>query len=126
MGICQIEKIGNFLNKRTSIANEYKNRINGLRFQHIPNYATAHSYMMFFALSEDKENRDKHLLSLRENGIDARTGWLPLHMQPSNPELTKSICPNAKEIYDNSFTLPIYNSMTKEETEYVIEKCNLS
>jgi len=125
MGIRQLEKIENFINKRNSIAEQYKNRIHGLQFQHIPNYANIHSYMMFFALSEDKENRDRRLLSLRENGIDARTGWLPLHLQPSNPELSKSNCPNAKEIYDNSFTLPIYNSMTKEETKYVIEKCNL-
>tara|TARA_B100001765_G_scaffold159425_1_gene103648 strand:- start:2743 stop:3852 length:1110 start_codon:yes stop_codon:yes gene_type:complete len=123
IGIQQLKKIDDFLKNRINIADEYKKNIKGLSFQHIPNYVTKHSYMMFFVLAENQETRDKYLKSLKTNKIDARLSWLPLHNQPANSESNMNNLPISNKIYNNSFTLPIYNSMTSDEINSVLDIC---
>ena len=121
IGIQQLKKVEKSIRRRNDIASEYKNGIKNIDFQTIPKYATRHSYMLFFALANNKIQRDKYLKELINKGIDARKAWTPIHMQPCNPELINEKCPNAKDVFDRSFTLPIYNSMSKDETNMVIE-----
>ena len=123
IGIEQLKKIDNFLKVRSKIAAEYKANIKELSFQQIPDYASKHSYMMFFALAENQQIRNKHLDNLRSNHVDARISWLPLHNQPVNTELSNNIYPTSDRIYNNSLTLPIYNSMTDDEIKFVLNTC---
>ena len=41
-----------------------------------------------------------------------------------NSELANSKCPGADEIFEKAFTLPIYNNMTIDECNLVIDTCN--
>jgi perosamine synthetase len=123
LGIQQLNKIDSFLTTRNKIASEYKKNIKELKFQQIPHYVNNHSYMMFFAFTENSQMRDKYLNTLRANGIDARLSWLPLHKQPVNSVFHNCSFPNSEKIYANSLTLPIYNSMTDDELKFVIETC---
>ena len=68
--------------------------------------------------------KEKYLNYLQKNGIDARLPYLPIHNQPCNPELASSKCPGADEIFEKAFTLPIYNNMTIDECNLVIDTCN--
>jgi perosamine synthetase len=123
LGIEQLNKIDTFLKTRNKIALEYQKNIKELNFQQVSNYVNNHSYMMFFAFAENSAMRDKYLHTLRTNGIDARLSWLPLNNQPVNDAFHKSVFPNSENIYSNSLTLPIYNSMTDDELKFVIETC---
>ena len=57
---------------------------------------------------------------MRTGGVDARVPWLPLSNQPINSKLNKTEFLNSTKIYDNSLTLPIYNSMTDKEMKFVL------
>ena len=123
IGIEQLKKIDDFLKVRNKIAAEYKSNIKELSFQNIPDYVSKHSYMMFFAFAENQQIRNKYLDSLRSNEVDARISWLPLHDQPVNTKLSKNAYPKSGKIYNNSLTLPIYNSMTDDEIKFVLNAC---
>ena len=121
IGIEQLKKVEKHIEIRNKIAREYKNKIKGLNFQKIPDYVTRHSYMIFFTLARDKQEREFLTKLLVEQGIDARKTWLPIHMQPCNPELQKLNCNNAEKTFDKAFTLPIYNEMKLDEAEFIIK-----
>jgi len=121
IGIQQIKKIDLFLKRRDEIAEKYRSEIKRLDFQFIPNYATRHTHMIFFVLAKNSQVRDKFVKALRKKGIDARLPWLPVHMQPCNQELRQFVCKNAEDVYEKSFTIPIFNSMEDKEIELVTD-----
>jgi len=121
IGIQQLKKVEEHIHTRNKIAWEYKNKIKGLSFQKIPKYVTRHSYMLFFALAEDKKEREKFTNRLVKFGIDARKTWMPIHMQPCNLELNQFNCINAERTFGRAFTLPIYNDMRLDEVEIIIK-----
>jgi len=128
IGIVQFGKLESYLRRRNEIATEYKEKIKGLMFQTIPSYVSRCSFMLFFAIAHDKAERDNYLWRLNDRGVDARIPWTPIHMQPCFPELSKANCPNAAYIFDRAFTLPIYNKMTSDDVDTVLEairECSL-
>ena len=124
LGINQLKQINQFISRRTKISNEYKNKIKTLTFQKTPDYVTTHTHVLFFAFSENKDKRDQNLKFLRDNGIDARLPYMPIQRQPCNPELKNIDAPNSDIIYERAFTLPIFNDMTEDECNLVIDYCN--
>ena len=121
IGIEQLKKIESFLESRNKIATEYKKNLKDVSFQQIPNYVSRHSFMMFFAIAENQEMRNKHLDALKSNQIDARISWLPLNCQPINEKFSNNDYPESENIYNNSLTLPIYNLMTSDEIKFVLD-----
>jgi perosamine synthetase len=120
IGIQQLKKIDKHIEQRTIIANEYKKNIKGIQFQKIPEYATRHSHMLFFGLTNNHNQREIIINHLNGHGIDARKIWTPIHMQPCNQELNKIQCKNTQQIFERAFTLPIYNDMKIEDSNTVI------
>ncbi|MHA7646449.1 DegT/DnrJ/EryC1/StrS family aminotransferase [Nitrosopumilus sp. S4] len=122
IGIEQFKKVEKHIERRNKIAKIYKKEFSSLDFQDIPSYITRHSFMLFFVKTTSKKQRDECVKFLNKNGIDARKSWKPIHMQPCNKELSKFRCINAEKIYEQVFTLPIFNGMTNQEVEKVITK----
>lgn len=116
----QLKKIDNFLKTRNNVVKEYKRHLKDFSFQHIPNYVSKHSYMMFFAFAKNHQIRNMYLDSVRTSSVDARVPWLPLSRQPVNSKINEKNFSHSNLIYENSLTLPIYNSMIEEETTFVL------
>lgn len=121
IGLIQLEKINKHLEVRNKIANYYKKNLNEFNFQEIPKFATKHSHMLFFLFTENNFKRNKILKKLIARGVDARKSWKPINLQNCNKELKTKSCPNAKKIFETGITLPIYNTMTIDDAQYVIE-----
>lgn len=124
IGLNQFKKIDKFMTKRIDVAKRFKSEIKNLDFQSIPNYATKHAYMLYFAKTKTVQTRNLYVKKLREKGIDARLSFYPLHLQPCNPELRKYVCKQSKTVYDTVFTLPMYNSLTDDDVDLIISVCN--
>jgi len=121
IGIVQFKKLESHLRRRNKIAMEYRRKIKELRFQTIPSYVSRHAYMVFFALTQNKADRDRYISQLNYKGVDAREPWTPIHMQPCFPELNKVNCRNAEYVFDRAFSLPIFNAMTSSDVATVID-----
>lgn len=121
IGIQQLKKVEHYISRRNIIANQYRKKIKNVQFQEIPEYCTRHPYTLFFAITKNKNQRDKYVKHLINEKIDARVPWRPIHMQPCNPEMNNISRKNAEQVFEKSFLLPIYNSMTLDKTRKVIE-----
>ena len=121
MGIEQLKKVEKYIKSRNKIASQYRKEIKNIGFQSVPEYASRHSYMLFFAMAKDKTSRERYINHATKQGIDVRKCWTPIHQQPCNPELHEFNCPNADSVFERAFTLPIYNSMEPDEVAAVIE-----
>jgi len=121
IGIAQFRKVESHILQRNRIANEYKNKIDGFDFQNIPKYVTRHAYMFFLLSTKNKETRDKYINKMSELGVETRKLWTPVHMQPCNPELKGQKCINTEQVFNRTFSIPIYNSLTMDDTKLVID-----
>jgi len=124
IGLEQIKKIDQYLTNRHTISKRYKDELKNVQFQEIPDYSIKHSNMMFFTIYPNIDIRDRNFKIFQENGIDAKLPWPPLHSQPANPELNNQNNKNTELISNTSLMLPIFNKMTEEEVDYVIECSN--
>lgn len=120
IGLQQLKKINTFIKRREKIADLYKSSIKDFDFQLIPEYVSKHTYMLFFVIAKSKQQRNKIVKKLRIKGIDARLAWMPVHKQPCNPELKNYSLKNTDRIFDCSFTIPIFNSISDKESQLVI------
>jgi len=124
IGINQLKKVDKFLEKRIQVAEKYENKINSIDFQKNPTYATKNSHMFFFGIAKSQQHRQKIMNQLWTKKIDSRKAWLPVNLQPCNPELQKYKCKNAENIYKKLFTIPIYNTIKNSEVKEIIETIN--
>ena len=124
IGIEQLKKINKYILRRNKIVDKYKQGLVDLEFQKIPEYVSKHSHMLVFALAKNSKERDRIIKISNKMGIDCRKAWLPIQNQPCFKELSHIKCENATDIFNRAFTIPIYNSMTNEEVEYVIYTLN--
>jgi len=124
IGIEQLKKINKYILRRNKIVEKYKHELVNLEFQKIPKYVSKHSHMLVFALAKNSKERDRILKKSNKMGVDCRKTWLPIQNQPCFTELSHTNYENATDIFNRAFTIPIYNSMTDKEVEYVILSLN--
>src|SRR3989338_73715 len=123
IGLSQLSKLDGFLEKRNQIANLYQPSFEGLlTVQKTQEYVDVHPYMMFFVLVEDEKKRSALSSQLKDEGILCREGWRPLHQQPVfTRRFALETYPVSEDWGKRSLCLPIYNTMTLEEAERVVE-----
>lgn len=128
IGIKQLEKIEKFLERRNQIAEKYKSQLSNVTFQEIPSYSTKNNYMMFFVKFKNSDSKNKAFEILTKNDISVKTSWPPIHSQPINfqlkSQLNSSSFKNSIDISNTTLMLPIYNEMTDDEAQYVIDNFN--
>ena len=124
LGVQQLKKIEKYIDKRNKVALRYRKEIKNVQFQEIPDFVTKHSYMLFFGKADSENKRDEIIEKCIKNGIDCRKTWMPITNQPCFPELKNKKCPNAEKIFKQSFTIPIFNSISNVDVDYIINTIN--
>lgn len=120
----QLKKIETYVKRRNVIADRYRKEIKSINFQSIPSYVTRNGYMFFFGIAKNRTQQQKIIKHLINKKIDSRNAWLPINLQPCNPELRKYKCKNSEEIYNKVFTIPIYNTIKDSEVNQIIKIIN--
>jgi perosamine synthetase len=120
IGIEQLKKLDKTIEHRNKLVAKYKKGLgNVFSYQNVPDYVTKNPYM-FFGILDEPEKRDKRIELLLKNNIDVRICWLPAHLQSYHKKLFKGKYPNAEKIGNCAINLPLGNSLTEEEVDYVI------
>lgn len=123
LGYSQLLRIDNFIKHRNILVDRYKNNLKELnvKFQHVPNYVTAHPYMIFGTLVQP-EKRDFLNEELHKFSIDTRICWVPCHKQLYHSKLFKNIhLPNSEKIAESVINPPMGNKLTVEDVDYICE-----
>ena len=109
IGRVQLRKIQSYIDNRQTIADYYRESLEGVvGFQEVPDYVDRHANMMFPVYTFNPSNLSYRL---KHHGVDTRLGWEPLGEGEG-----------AQQVYDKLLCLPIFNTMTVEEAEYVCSK----
>jgi perosamine synthetase len=124
LGCGQLEMKDTLVNCRINNAKMYTNAL-----QEIPGIVTPpkptdrrNVYWMYGILIEKEfgMSRDKVMEKLKEQGIQTRTFFYPIHMQPSYDYLDSNNCPVAKELYEKGLYLPSSTDTTVGEFKTIL------
>lgn len=127
LGIAQLERINDILQKRAKVAEMYNDRLKDIEDIEIP-YITPkikRSWFVYFVLLKEKysnDERDQILNGLMQRGISCTNYFPPIHLQPLYVKMfgyQKGILPISESVSDRTIVLPFYNNLKEEEVEFI-------
>ncbi len=129
LGVSQLEKSDEFLQKREEIANKYRQAFEDvpeIKSPVIRDYGTHawHLYVIQLDLEMLKINRTQFIENMKENGIGCSVHFIPLHLHPFYREIFRyrpEDLPTATKVYNRIISLPIYAKMSYDDVDYVIK-----
>jgi len=127
IGVAQLERFSEIIEKRKKAAEYYNKRLENIDWLKIPYISSDVTYMSWFVyvIRVDKSIRDNMMEYLIKNGIGCKPYFTPIHTQPYYAEkfgFKKGDFPVTDMIADECIAIPFYTNITEEEMDYVIEK----
>ncbi|MBP2201431.1 UDP-4-amino-4,6-dideoxy-N-acetyl-beta-L-altrosamine transaminase [Methanococcus voltae] len=126
LGVSQLKKIDNFLDKRRSIAKKYDNAFKNNKNIDLlkSDNNCLNSYHLYVIKLKDEKTRLQLFNHLKDNQIYCQVHYIPVHLHPYYQKLgfKKGELPNAEDFYNRVISLPMYPNLTDEEVDYVIDK----
>lgn len=125
LGISQLKKMDQFVQRRREIADRYNEEMK--EFDHIilPYQAEGckSSWHLYTILIRDERRREAYD-KLKKAGIGVEVHYMPVYKHPYYQKHGyKDVkCPNAENIYNQILSIPIYYKLTNKEQTFVIEK----
>lgn len=127
LGISQMVKIDEFINRRREIVSLYNDSFKGLSEITTPFEADFsnsgwHIYVIKVKPELLKATRKEIFEALQAENIGVNVHYLPVYLHPYYKGLgyEKGLCPNAEDLYENMITLPLFPSMTNEDANDVV------
>ena len=126
LGLAQIERIEGFLEARRRIVGHYHQRLGAIEGIRTPPEAPwAHNIHWLYSIEVDpagcRLDRDRLAKALKEEGIDTRPVFPPLHLQPAFGSGEAGRFPASERFADRGLSLPTSNSMTVDDAERVCD-----
>jgi len=129
LGIAQLARINEILEKREQVAQMYNERLKDIDEVAIP-YVCPDVKIGWFVyvirLSDQytREDRDQILQKLKQRGIGCGNYFQPIHLQPFYRKMfgcKEGDFPITEHIASRTIALPFYNRLTEGEVDYVVE-----
>ena len=127
LGISQMVRLDEFVERRHSIAHRYNNELVGLPlltpWQHPDSYSSYHLYPIRIKLgSAQRYVYD----ALQMAGINVNLHYIPVYRQPYYELMGFKLgyCPESEKYYKETISLPIYPAMHERQQEQVISVLN--
>lgn len=122
IGLAQLEQIQKFIDKKQNVANWYQKYLTGLPVKfHKQTKDIFHTYWMCSILVEKAEIRDKLRDFLRENSIETRPAFYPIHTMPMySTKYAKHH--TAEDLASRGINLPSYPNLSEEDVKVICKK----
>jgi dTDP-4-amino-4,6-dideoxygalactose transaminase len=127
IGIHQLRKLDNFIERRTAYARQYNEAFAGVEELELPaddpaNRHSWHLYVIRLRLEKLAIGRDRFIEELRGRGIGASVHFIPIPLHPffgAHAGRAENQCPRALDIYPRQVSLPLYPAMSPAQVDYV-------
>lgn len=126
LGVAQMERVDEIMEKRNQVAFAYNTRLSGVGGVRLP-YVAPDVQMSWFVyvirLSADID-RDRVMHFMQERGVDCRPYFQPIHLQPLYRGLfgyREGNFPVCEQIAKTTLALPFYNNLSTDQIDYVVE-----
>lgn len=127
LGISQMKKLDNFIQKRRDIANLYCDLLSDIDgiitpYQLKDTGSGWHLYSIQLDNRVLKKSRKEIFEQMRALNIGVHVHYIPVYWHPYYQEMgyLKGICPNAEKWYEQALTLPIFPEMTDADVYDVV------
>lgn len=125
LGISQLKKLDNFIEKRRKIVNIYNQELSGIDGVILPiETAYAKSAWHIYCIRLKNSDRRKEVFEkMQKLGIGLQVHYVPIHLQPYYREkfgYQNGDYPKAEEYYKRAITLPIHPRMVAGDVKQVI------
>jgi len=130
LGLIQLERMNEMLEKRQRVADHYNKRladVEGIKIPYLDPRIKISWFVYIIRLNPErfsKEDRDKIIERLENRGISCRNYFPPIHLQPFYVEMfgfKKGDFPITEQISDSTIALPFYNNLTEKEIDYICD-----
>ena len=119
IGCAQLERADELIEKKILIAKWYEEKLENLPVVfHSQVGDVKHSYWMVSILLKDSDEREKIRLHLKENGIETRPTFHPVHLMPMYFEKGLSL-PVAEELGSRGINFPSYPGLDFEDVDFI-------
>lgn len=130
IGIVQLKRYNDMLEKRRQIFNIYSDILSKEEFSIIPvtkddnGSETSYHLYLYRVKGFNEEKRNAAIEKLAEKGIATNVHYKPLPMLTLYKNLGYDIkdYPNAYAQYENEITLPVYTTLSLEDAEYIAQE----
>jgi len=123
--LTKFDDIDNTIIHKQKLAKSYKNM--PFLLEHIKNNDpnVHHSYHLYVIKLHDYIKRDDFMAYLNARGVETLIHYkIPFYKSKAFSELNHLTFPNTEKLADRMVSLPIFNTMTEEEIQYVINVLN--
>ena len=127
LGISQMARLDEFVNKRQRIAKRYDEELAGLSLQtpcqHPDSYSSYHLYVIRLKLDEIKKTQRQVFDALHDADILVNLHYIPVYRQPFYETMgfTAGYCQNAEEYHKEAISIPMYPGMSVTQQDRVIQ-----
>ena len=128
LGVSQLERIETTVEKKRAMAARYDKGLSGISWLQLPvekDYAKNVYWMYGIVLREEANiSKDNFMRYLTENGVDTRSFFCPMDMQPFIIPLIKDKkieCTVARRLWKNGLYLPSSTLITQDQINHVCE-----
>ncbi len=126
LGVSQMNRLDDFVNKRHELANYYNNALKDLPvtipWQHPDSYSGLHLYVIRLKLDEIKLTHREVFETLRLQNIGVNLHYIPVHEQPYYQKLgfRKGDFPASERYYKEAISIPMFPTLTFKQQQTVI------
>jgi UDP-4-amino-4,6-dideoxy-N-acetyl-beta-L-altrosamine transaminase len=127
LGLSQMNRIEEFVNRRNEIANLYNQLLSNMPFvlpwQSPDNYSSYHLYVIRVKNSAPN-NHHEIFERLRARGILVNLHYIPLYHHPFYKKMgfDKNNYPESESYYSEAISLPIYSSLTDDDVKTIVHE----
>lgn len=125
IGVVQLKKIDTIIGRRRELASIYDELLEGNEFIKRPEAENGvfHIYQTYATLVTKESFRDRLIKDMAARGIETQIGTYSLHVQPSFSSVRRiGDLEHSTRLFENLFALPMANSMTPEDQEFVVKE----
>jgi len=126
VGVAQLEKLPKIIELKRKIAKTYESLlgdVKGISFQPVADWAKNVYWFSNIMIEDDFPlSRDKLLEKLKQDGIDARPAFYPIHQQPCYSDYKDGKFPVADKISSKCMHLPCSVTLKEEQLKMIADK----
>ncbi|NLG50866.1 MAG: DegT/DnrJ/EryC1/StrS family aminotransferase [Chloroflexi bacterium] len=125
VGVGQMERIQELLDKRARVAGWYAERLANIAGVSAPTpapYTTRMSWFVYVVRLDERYNRAEIMADLEQRGVAARPYFKPIHLQPYYMETfgyRPGDFPVTERISETTVALPFAGTLQEEQVDYV-------
>ncbi|GAB6389766.1 UDP-4-amino-4,6-dideoxy-N-acetyl-beta-L-altrosamine transaminase [Stutzerimonas marianensis] len=127
LGFTQMERLDQYVARRHQLAKRYDDLLVALPvttpWQHPESYSGLHLYVIRLQLDKFGKSHRNVFERLRELGIGVNLHYIPVHTQPYYQRMgfNAGDFPESERYYEEAISLPMFQTMTEEQQDEVVE-----